>query len=84
MPPKLVITTPWRALCVDHIGSHTLKGKDRSSINFMCLTMINPATSWFEIVELRTVAQEMTVTQADKGKKVTFAKNTKAAAPYFD
>jgi hypothetical protein len=50
----------------------------------MCLTMTNPATSWFEIVELPTVAQKMTVPPAGKGKKVTFDKNTKVAEPYFD
>jgi hypothetical protein len=54
-PPKLVIMTPWKALCVDLVGPYTLKGKDGSSIDFMCLTMIDPATSWFEIVELPTV-----------------------------
>ncbi len=54
-PPKLVLTTPWRALCVDLVGPYTLKGKDGSSIDFMCLSMIDPATSWFEIVELTTV-----------------------------
>ncbi len=74
MPPKLVITTPWRALCVDLIGPYTLKDKDGSSIDFMCLTMIDPVTSWFEIVELLTVAQETTVPPAGKGKKVTFKK----------
>jgi hypothetical protein len=84
LPPKLVITTTWKALCVDLIGPYTIKGKDGSSIDFMCLTMINPSTSWFEIVELPTVAQETTVPPAGKGKKVTFAKNTKAATPYFD
>ncbi len=26
LPPKLVITTPWKALCVDLIGPYTLKG----------------------------------------------------------
>jgi hypothetical protein len=36
--------------------------------------MINPATSWFEIVELPTVAQKMTVPPAGEGKKVTFDK----------
>ncbi len=46
--------------------------------------MIDHATSWFEIVELPTVNQEMTVSPTGKGKKVTFAKDTKAAAPYFD
>jgi hypothetical protein len=54
-PPKLVIKTPWRVLCVDVVGFYTLKGKDGSSIDFMHLTMINPATRWFEIVELPTV-----------------------------
>ncbi len=52
VPPKLVITTTWRALCVDLVGPYTLKGKDGSSIDFMCLTMINPTTSLFKIVEL--------------------------------
>ncbi len=52
---NLVITTPWEALCVDLIGPYTLNGKDGSSIDFMCLTMIDPATSWFEILELPTL-----------------------------
>jgi hypothetical protein len=72
--PKLVITTPWKALCVDLIGLYTLKGKDGSSIDFMCLTMIDPAKSWFEIVELPTVELEMTVPPVGKGKKVNFQK----------
>jgi hypothetical protein len=63
-------------LCVDL--------KDGSSIDFMCLTMIDPATSWFEIVELPTVTQEMTVPSAGKGEKVIFDKNTKVAEPYSD
>jgi hypothetical protein len=84
LPPKLVILTPWKALCVDLIGTYTLKGKDSLSIDFMCLTMIDPATSWFTIVELPTVTQETTVPPAGKGKKVTFDKNTKVAEPYFD
>ncbi len=84
LPPKLVITTPWKVLCVDLIGPYTLKGKDGSSIDFMCLTMINPATSWFKIVELPTVDLVMTVLPADKSKKVTSSKNTMVAEPYFD
>jgi hypothetical protein len=71
LPPKLVILTHWKAFCVDLIDPYILKGKDGSSIDFMCLTMINPATSWFEIVELPTVAQETTVPPTGKGKKVT-------------
>ncbi len=77
VPPKLVIMTPWRALCVDLVGPYTLKGKDSSSIDFMCLTMIDPATSWFEIVELPTV--RVTVTKGGKGKMATCVDYTKDA-----
>ncbi len=76
LPLKLVITTPWRALCVDLIGPYTLKGQDVSCIDFMCLTMINPATSWFKIVELPTVNRVTAVPPTGKGKKVTSSKNT--------
>jgi hypothetical protein len=68
LPPKLVITTPQKALCVDLTGPYTLKGKEGSSIDFMCLTMVDPTTSWFKIVELPTVAEETTVPPADKRK----------------
>jgi hypothetical protein len=50
----------------------------------MCLTMIDPATSCFKIVELPTVDLETTVPPTGKGKKVAFDKNTKVAEPYFD
>jgi hypothetical protein len=49
---KLAVTKRWEAICVDLIGSYTLKGKDKTQIDIMSITMINPATSWFEIVEM--------------------------------
>jgi len=55
LPPKTIITTPWRTLCVDLVGPYTLKGKDGSVIDFMALTIIDPASSWFKIVELSLV-----------------------------
>jgi hypothetical protein len=57
LPPKTIYTIPWECLCVDLIGPYTLKGKDNSQIDFTALTMINPASSWFEIVELSVVKQ---------------------------
>ena len=59
---------PWKALCVDLTDPDTLKGKGILSIDFMCLTMIDPATSWFEIVELPTVNLVTTVPPVGKGK----------------
>ncbi len=80
LPPKLVITTPWKTLCVNLIGLYTVEGQDGLSIDFMCLTMINPATSWFEkILELLTVDLVMTVPPMGKGKQVTSSKNTTVA-----
>ncbi len=57
-----VLCVPWEALCVDLIGpyTYTLKGKDSLSIDFMALTMIDPASSWLEVVELPTIARLMT------------------------
>jgi hypothetical protein len=60
LPPKIVTSTPWEALCVNLVGPYTLKGKDGLSIDFMALTMIHPASSWSEVVELPTIMQLMT------------------------
>jgi hypothetical protein len=57
LPPKTVYTIPWECLCVDLIGPYTLKGKDNLQIDFMALTMINPASSWFKIAKLPVVDQ---------------------------
>jgi hypothetical protein len=53
---------PCKALCVDLVGPYTLKSKDGCTvIDFMVLTMINPTSSWFEIVELPLVRQLKTI-----------------------
>jgi hypothetical protein len=57
LPSKTVYTIPWECLCVDLIGPYTLKGKDNLQIDFMALTMIGPASSWFKIAELPVVKQ---------------------------
>eukprot|EP00804_Cyclotella_cryptica_P016666 CCRYP_001971-RA/>CCRYP_001971-RA protein AED:0.45 eAED:0.58 QI:0/0/0/1/0/0/3/0/370 len=84
LPTKLAITNPWEALCVDLIGPSTLKGKDKTQIDFMCITMIDPATSWFEIVEL-PVSQlpKLDIPMGTKGHK---GKDThvQQQQPYFD
>ncbi len=61
LPHKTVITIPWRALCANLIGPYTLKSKKSTVMDFMALTMINPATSWFKIVELPSMHQLKTI-----------------------
>ncbi len=48
-------------LCVDLTGPYTLKGKDGTTIDFMALTMIDPTTSLFEIVELPLIHRLKTI-----------------------
>jgi len=67
LPSKIAITVPWQCVCVDLIGPYTLKGKDGSCLDFMCLTMIDPATSWFEMIELPLGS----VKYSKKGKEIT-------------
>jgi hypothetical protein len=43
------------SLCCDLFSLNTLEGKDGSSIDFMALTMTNPTSSWFKVVELPTI-----------------------------
>ena len=83
-PAKLAITTPWEAFCVDLIGPYTLKGKDKTEIDCMCVTMIDPATSWFEIAEL-LVSQpsELDIPMGTKGRKGN-DKHIQQKQPYFD
>ena len=69
-------------MCTDLIGPYTLKGKDKTEIDFMCLTMIDPATSWLEIVEL-PVVDRPTIPSGTKGRKGISTHNT-PQVPYFD
>ena len=57
LPPKEAETDPWEYLCVDLIGPYTIstkpkkKKKDKDLV-LWCVTMIDPATSWFEIAPI--------------------------------
>ena len=69
-------------MCVDLINPYTLKGKDGSQIDFMCLTMIDPASSWFKIVELpvmTTITPVVTNSKRTKAHKHIITEET-----YFD
>ena len=57
-------------MCIDLIGPYTLKGKDGTEFDFMCLTIIDPASSWLEIVEL-PVTTDVVIPLDKKGQKGT-------------
>ena len=57
LPPKEAEIIPWDVLCVDLIGPYKITRKhmpkNQQELILHCLTMIDPATGWFEIVPIR-------------------------------
>ena len=68
LPPKEPETIPWHTLCIDLIGPYKIgkrgkltenkllsdpdKTRSKHEVHLWCLTMIDPATGWFEIEEI--------------------------------
>ena len=52
LPPKQVETNSWDTLCVDLIGPYTIPRKGKNLLKLWCLTMIDPATGWFEMAQI--------------------------------
>ena len=52
MPEKEAEFKPWERLCVDLIGPYNVKSNFKKKIpTLKCVTMIDPATGWFEIMQ---------------------------------
>ena len=50
---------PWHALCINLIGACPFSKKDPdpakdAHVELHCMTVMDPATGWFEIVEIPT------------------------------
>ena len=54
LPEKEAEAIPWETLCVDMIGPYKIQRKGKPELTLWCITMIDPATGWFEIVEVPT------------------------------
>ena len=54
LPPKEAEYQPWETLCVDLIGPYTIPRKHAKPLSLWCVTMIDPATGWFECKEITT------------------------------
>ena len=53
LPPKDAEAIPWNTLCVDTIGPYKIQQKKRKEpLILHAVTMIDPATGWFEVREI--------------------------------
>jgi Integrase zinc binding domain len=53
LPEKEAESEPWERLCVDLIGPYSVKQKGNEPLQLWCVTMIDPATGWFEMKEIQ-------------------------------
>ena len=52
LPPKEAEGMPWEKLCVDLIGPYKFERPGKKTLSLWCITMIDPATGWFEMKEI--------------------------------
>ena len=83
LPPKEAIITPWHTLHCDLIGPTTIKAKDGTTMDFMCLTMIDAATGWFEIVELPNRMDKRKCSRTNKTIEVEIIDKTSATVSHL-
>jgi hypothetical protein len=52
LPAKLAEENPWDTLCVDLTGPHKIEHKGNKDPKPWCLTVMDPATGWFEMEQI--------------------------------
>ena len=52
LPPKEAEVIPWDKMCIDLIGPYKIRRKGQPDLICKCVTMIDPATGWFEIHQI--------------------------------
>jgi hypothetical protein len=50
LSPKIAESDPWVMVCVDLVGPFTIRTPAKTH-SLLALTIIDPATGWFEIVK---------------------------------
>ena len=82
----------WEKLCVDLIGPYKIKRRGKETLTLWCVTMIDPATGWFEMKELPdkqaiTVAnlvEQTWLTRYPWPTEITYDKGTEFMAEFAE
>ena len=90
LPPKEAEEHPWDTLCVDLIGPYKIVRKGKEDLKLWCLTMIDPATGWFEMApivnkttaEVADIAERTWFTRYPLPQKITFDRGTEFMAEF--
>ena len=66
LPVRDVEDDPWQVVCVDLVGPYEAITKDGATHTRHAMTMVDPATGWFEIVEIPDKRAVTTATLFDR------------------
>jgi hypothetical protein len=66
LPFKEPEEKPWNTICVDLIGPYDVTTKDNREITLNAMTICDPATGWFEIVEIPNKQAKTTAKKLDQ------------------
>ena len=80
LPPKLAESKPWERMCVDLIGPYKIRRPNKKHLICKCVTMIDPATGWFEIhqyddkksISIANIVEQQWLSRYPWPTKITF------------
>ena len=52
LPEKEAEIMPWEQLWIDTVGTYEIKRKNKKTFTLKVITMMDPATGWFEIAAI--------------------------------
>ena len=90
IPPKEAETIPWQHLCVDAIGPYKIKRRGQPELTFRAITMIDPATGWFDMAIFKTgmadesanIVEQTWLTRYPLPEYITFDQGTEFKAEF--
>jgi hypothetical protein len=65
VPPKFAESQPWEHSCVDMIGPCQIRCKGKNTLCLQAVTVIDPATGWFEIVQSETKTADVVANKVE-------------------
>jgi len=92
LPPKTAESEPWRKMCVDLIGPYTITNAFGKELSIHAVTMIDPATSWFELklltnktaIEVANVVEQTWLTRYPWPQEITYDQGSEFMAEFAE